>query len=384
MDFHRSDRSTLGVEWELQLIDQESLDLSQSADEVMSELRSLPEDTSMVHSEMLVNTVELVSQPRKKVRECMRDLDASMQLVRTIAHKRALCLASAGTHPFAHPSDQKVTPSKRYKNLVDRTQWWGRQMLIFGTHVHVGVERREKVLPLLQAMLTRFAQLQALTAASPYWDGALTGYADNRAMMFQQLPTAGIPYSFHTWDQLETYVDDLYTAGIVQEFNEVRWDIRPSPGNGTLEMRMCDAATNIYELAMNVALTQCLVEYFSRLIDAGEPLPTLPAWFLEENKWRAARYGVDAVLIVDDSGRQEPVKETLTALVHQLAPIARELDCEQELMSVLHVLDVGAPYQRHLTVMRNHADDQHPMKKIVEYMLAEMEAGHPLDPHTWK
>lgn len=411
MDFHTSARSTLGVEWELQLIDKNSRDLRPSAQEVMAELANLPHETSMVHQEMLLNTVELVSKPRQAVRECMADIQAGVDMLEPIVQDLGIILASSGSHPFANPTEQIITPSPRYEKLVQRTQWWGRQMLIFGTHVHVGVEQRNKVLPLLRAMLTRFSHIQALSAASPYWNGELTGYADNRAMIFQQLPTAGIPQQFQTWEQLENYVDSLVRTGIVEQFNEIRWDIRPSPRNGTLEMRMCDAATNLFELGAVTALIQCLVEHYSRRIDDGDDLPTMPQWFVEENKWRAARYGVDAVLIVDESGREEPAKETLVDMIDSLEPVARDLDCLDELRGVARILELGAPYQRQIAVAaaardeasaalrhHNHLDlgeskhnQRHPiarshyyaMERIVDYMRAEMLAGVPLSPSCW-
>lgn len=377
MEFSQSPRSTLGIEWELQLIDSDSNDLRQSADALMDAVESLDGDTSMVHREMLLNTVELVSKPHAKVRDCLADLQAGVEVVQAVAEPMRITLASAGSHPFANPAYQRVTDSHRYAELVNRTQYWGRQMLLFGTHVHVGVESREKVLPILNALMTRSAHLQALTAASPFWSGENTGYADNRAMVFQQLPTAGSPHHFTRWAELEEYAAGMLKTGVIDDFDEIRWDIRPSPKYGTLEVRICDAATNITEVGMVAAVCQCLVEYFSRKYDAGEKLPSIPSWFVRENKWRAARYGMDAILILDDAGNDQLVSETLRDLVAELRPIAQELDCEAELLTVLDIIEVGAPYQRFLAM----GDAR---EAIVDFMVAEMLAGKPLDPRNYK
>ena len=176
--------------------------------------------------------------------ECIDDIALAFDRLLPVTDPLRVDLISAGTHPFADPLVQKVTDAERYARLVDRTRLWGHQMLIFGTHVHVGLEDRAKALPILRALLTRTAHLQCLSASSPFWAGLDTGYADNRAMMFQQLPTAGAPHQLETWDELEAYAGDMIHTGVIEDFTEVRWDVRPSPRLGTIEVRSCDAATN--------------------------------------------------------------------------------------------------------------------------------------------
>ncbi|MFP7696176.1 glutamate--cysteine ligase [Trueperella sp. LYQ143] len=380
MEFASSPRSTLGIEWELQLIDKDSNDLRQAADYILALTRKLERDTSIIHGEMLLNTVELVSRPHQTVAGCADDLQRGIDILEPILAPMRITVASSGTHPFANPVYQRVTDSERYAELVNRTRYWGRQMLLFGTHVHVGIDDRTKVLPILNACLTRFAQLQALTASSPFWNGKATGYVDNRAMVFQQLPTAGTPHQFDTWEELVAYSEDMMKTGVISHFDEVRWDIRPSPKYGTLEFRMCDAATNITEVRMIAALCQCLVEYFSRELDAGHSLPTLPPWYVDENKWRAARYGMDAVLILDDFGNQEPVRETILAMVEQLTPIAQDLGCADDLHTVHTVLELNPPYKRLLQAGEKYDNLR---EAIVDFMIAEMKAGKPLDPRYY-
>ena len=373
LPFALSARSTLGVEWELMLIDRDSLDLRQCAAEILRVASQSP----FVHGEMMLNTVEVVSGARERVAQCMEDLTAALDHLLPVTDPLRVDLTSAGTHPFADPLVQKVTDAERYARLVDRTRLWGHQMLIFGTHVHVGVERRAKVLPILRALLTRTAHLQCLSASSPFWSGQDTGYADNRAMMFQQLPTAGAPEQFSTWEQLESYTGDLVHTGVIEDFTEIRWDVRPSPRLGTIEVRACDAATNLTELAGMAALTQCLVESFSRTLDRGEELDTLPDWYVAENKWRSARYGMDAILIVNSAGEEELVGDTVERMLTELAPVAEDLGCAAELDSVRTTLETGASYQRQIAAVGAYGGQR---EAAVRLLLAEARAGRPLRP----
>ncbi|MDO5720071.1 MAG: glutamate--cysteine ligase [Actinomycetaceae bacterium] len=380
MKFVDSERSTIGVEWELQMVDMDTGDLRQSADAVMDIVELNGKDPH-IHREMLLNTIEVTSHPRHTVSECMDDLRQTVSTIRPVTTPMRIDLATAGTHPFAMPAYQRVTDSERYAELVDRTQYWGRQMQLYGVHVHVGVEKRDKVLPIMNALLTRFAHLQAISSSSPYWAGEDTGYASNRAMFFQQLPTAGIPRQFDKWEELESYVDDILKTGVIKSFNEVRWDIRPSPLLGTIEVRVFDAATNIFEVAVLTALTQCLVEYFSRMYDRGEELPRIPDWFVAENKWRASRYGMDATLIVDEDGTQEDVITTFRRMLPQLQPIADDLGCREELDGINEIIRVGAPYQR-LQIVGNRYTIS--AKAMVDFLRAELKADRPLDPLTFR
>ena len=372
LPFAHSERSTLGVEWELQLIDRDSLDLRQCAAEILRAVRPDPH----IHGEMMLNTVELVSGARRTVAECLEDIALAFDRLLPVTEPLRVDLSSAGTHPFADPLVQKVTDTERYARLVDRTRLWGHQMLIFGTHVHVGLEDRAKALPILRALLTRTAHLQCLSASSPFWAGLDTGYADNRAMMFQQLPTAGAPHQLETWDELEAYAGDMIHTGVIEDFTEVRWDVRPSPRLGTIEVRACDAATNLTELAGIAALTQCLVENFSRALDRGEELDAMPAWYVDENKWRSARYGMDAILITDSLGNEELVTDTVERMVTELAPVAADLGCEAELEGVRATLEAGASYQRQLAAVRSGGGNE----AAVRLLLAEVRAGRPLRP----
>ncbi|WP_435299445.1 glutamate--cysteine ligase [Timonella sp. A28] len=375
LPFAHSERSTLGIEWELALVDKDSGDLRQVAQTLLDEVS--PDGTQHPHirQELLLNTVEIVTNVCTTVEEAGQDLSRSIELLQTLADPLRVELMCAGTHPFARWSHQKVTDKERYATLIDRTQWWGRQMLIYGIHVHVGIEDRNKVLPITSALLTYLGHVQSLSASSPFWGGNDTAYASNRALMFQQLPTAGLPFQFAQWEDLERYVSDMLKVGVIDEFNEVRWDVRPAPHFGTIEARIADGASNLTEVLALAALTQCLVEYFSTLLDQGKPLPVMQPWFVQENKWRSARYGMDAILILDEHGNEDLVTEDLNRLLTLLEPTAARLGCEKELNDIRTIMRKGASYQRQRAVARRNGGD---LGAVVAHLVKELRAGKPL------
>jgi carboxylate-amine ligase len=373
ISFAHSERSTLGIEWEIALVEQSTGDLVNVAGDVLQSLRGPEGDAHpRITEELLLNTVELVTGVHTRVADAVDDLQGQLAEVRVITDPLDVELMCAGTHPFAQWFDQQVTDKERYHKLIDRTQWWGRNMMIWGIHVHVGVESRDKVLPLLNGLLNYYPHLQALSASSPFWAGEHTGYASNRALMFQQLPTAGLPYQFAEWSEYESYVDDMKVTGIVDDHTEVRWDIRPSPQWGTLEMRACDGLSSPEEIGAVAALIQCLVEHMSDRLDAGETLPTLQPWYVRENKWRAARYGLDAEIIVDARGAERLVTDDVRDLLVTLAPIAERLDCVDELAQVNLILEHGASYQRQLRVAEENGGS---LKAVVASLTRELRHG---------
>jgi carboxylate-amine ligase len=373
--FAVSERSTVGIEWELALVDVDSGDLRQVAQTILDAVAPDEGEHPHIRQELLLNTVEVVSGVRHTVKEAGADLDRAIEEIRTITDPLRVELMCAGTHPFGRWSHQKVTDKARYATLIDRTQWWGRQMLIYGVHVHVGIEDREKVLPISAAMLSYYGHLQALSASSPFWGGKDTGYASNRALMFQQLPTAGLPFHFQQWEEFEAYVDDMLTTGVIDHLDEIRWDLRPSTKFGTLEVRICDGIPSMSELLSISALTHCLVEHFSSELDAGRTLPDIPPWFAQENKWRSARYGMDAILILDEHAEEELVTTDLEKLLTRLEPVAERLGCSEELDGVRAIMKTGASYQRQRAIAEANDGE---LDAVVRSLVEEMRAGHPL------
>jgi len=369
IDFNGSPRPTLGVEWEFALVDSVTGDLSNEAAAVIAEIGETPH----VHKELLRNTIEIVTGVCDTVGEAMEDLRSTLIPTREVVRSRGMQLFCAGTHPFAEWSEQKLTDAPRYAELIKRTQWWGRQMLIWGVHVHVGVSSAHKVMPIISSLLNHYPHLLALSASSPYWAGEDTGYASNRAMMFQQLPTAGLPFQFQTWREFEGFVHDQKTTGIIDKINEVRWDIRPSPHLGTVEVRVFDGVSNLRELAGLVALTHCLIVDLDRRLEAGEQLPVMPPWHVQENKWRAARYGLDAIVILDADSNERLVTEDLGDLLTRLAPIAESLHCADELASVADIPRRGGSYERQRRVVEGSNNGEGDLHAVVSSLVAELD-----------
>jgi carboxylate-amine ligase len=351
LEFARSARSTVGIEWEVALVDRNTGDLVPIADEVLDALCS-PDGSAhpTITGELLLNTVELVSGVHDTVRHAVADVAGQLREVRRALDGREVDVICSGSHPFAQWFDQTITDKARYHKLIDRTQWWGRNMMIWGIHVHVGIDDKAKVIPIMNGLLTYVPHLQALSASSPFWAGVDTGYASNRSLMFQQLPTAGLPWDLPDWEAWERYVDDMAVTGTIDDVTEVRWDIRPSPRWGTIEIRVCDGVSTTEELGAIAAFIQCLVEWMSTRLDAGEDVPRMQPWFVRENKWRAARYGLDAEIILDAAGTERLVTDDVRHLIEILSPVAERLDCLPELQGLHRIIDDGGSYQRQLAV----------------------------------
>jgi len=377
--FATSARSSVGLEWEIMLADGVTGDLVPRAPEI---LPALEESTALerytVTGELLTNTVEVTSGIGDTVAAAVDDIADAIAAIREQTDPRGIELLCAGSHPFAQWYDQGITDKTRYHKLIERTQWWGRNMMIWGIHVHVGVEDVNKVFPLINALSIYLPHLQALSASSPFWAGERTGYASNRALVFQQLPTAGLPWPLQDWSQFEGYLDDMVRTGVMADASEVRWDIRPAPRWGTIEVRACDGMSTLPELAAVAALVQVLVEHFSRQLDEGRKLPSIPPWFVRENKWRAARYGLEARIIVDADGTQAPVREHLAQTMAELGDIAAELKCAREFAGLETTLAQGASYARQLLVA-DAADGD--LRAVVQHLIREFRAGPTLREH---
>ncbi|UIZ91930.1 glutamate--cysteine ligase [Corynebacterium sp. CNCTC7651] len=344
-DFARSPESTLGVEWEICVIDPETRDLVPRAADVIDAVQQRYPGTHL-EREFLQNTIELVTPVCKNTRAAIDALQTDLDKVREIATEQGLKLWAGGGHPFTDFREQALSPKITYEEIINRTQYWGKQMLLWGIHCHIGVSHEDKVWPIINAIMTKYPHLLAISASSPGWEGLDTGYASNRTMLYQQLPTAGMPYQFQNWDEWVGFMRDQKTSGVISHTGSMHFDVRPAAKWGTIEVRISDATSNLRELAAIVALTHCLVVYYDRLLEAGEPLPTLQPWHVAENKWRGARYGLEAVVITSRETEEKWVSEELVTLIDVLLPTAQELGCVDELMLIEEILERGAGYQR--------------------------------------
>lgn len=375
IEFHGSDGPTLGVEMELELIDVRTGELASAASHLLAELGAGHPDGEhpKAKHELFESCIEIITGVCTTVAEARADLAATLAEVRAAAATRGLTVICSGTHPFSRWGEQVVSPSERYDRLVDEMQWMARQLQIFGVHVHVGVRTPEKAIGIGNALAAHIPHLLALSASSPFWEGRDTGLASARSKVFEGLPTAGIPIHVTSWREFERYMGTLVTADAIATVREVWWDIRPHPDFGTVELRMCDGIPSLFEVGAIAALAQCLVVHLDELDDEGH-LPPRPAdWILRENKWRAARHGLDASFIVDDEGAVRGARDDIAALVERLAPIAERLGCEAELAGISWILEHGASADRQRAV----ADGGRNLWAVVDQLARELSSDGP-------
>lgn len=336
MDFASSPRSTLGIEWEVALVDPDTRELVAGADPIISAL-----DDPRIDHEFLENTIELISGVHTSTDAAIDEMRSLRDAVLLATESRGLGVIGSGTHPFSRWREQAAQPAERYQRMIKEQGSWGQRLVIFGLHNHIGVEDRRKVIPLLAAVLDHLPLILALSASSPFWQGADTQYASHRSMLFQQISTGGIPPELRDWDEYALVIDGMLSTGVVREVNELRWDVRPAPNWGTLEVRIADGAPSLEHVAGVTALTHCLVEEASRALDAeGEP-HHVPRWLVRENKWRAARYGLDAEVVVSPGEAPRPARVLIDEAIDRLRPIAHDLGAEDSLDAAARVLANG-------------------------------------------
>jgi carboxylate-amine ligase len=373
IDFSSSQRTSLGVEWELELVDLDTRELTGASDAILAAISA---DGDGAHPkakhELFQSCIEVITGVCQTVPEACADLAETVAEVQKAAAERNVGVLCSGTHPITDWSTQRISDDDRYMQLVERNQWMARQLQIFGVHVHCGVRAPEKAIPIVKALLFYLPHFLALSASSPYWIGSDTGLASYRSKVFEALPTAGLPYQLDGWDQFEKYMELLISSHAIKSIREVWWDIRPHPNFGTVELRICDGLPTLEEIGSVAALSQCLVERFDRQLDNGYTLPEPRPWLVRENKWRAARYGLDAEIVIDNAGRLQPVREAIVDLVDDLLPIARRLECTAQLEAVPGLIERGASYQRQRAVAAQHAGALEP---VVDLLLAEMRDG---------
>ena len=367
IQFNASKNPTIGVEVELQIVDLETRNLVPMADELIAAVG----DSSHVKSELLQSTVELNTTVCSDIKEVRRDLEEVGTQVQVACDKLGCGLISAGTHPFSTWPEQLVTDDERYQKLINRVQWPAQRLLIFGLHVHVGMGSGEKAVAIANQLTNFIPQFLALSASSPFWQGNDTGLASVRSKVFETLPTAGLPEHFANWGEFQAFMNTLVNAGAIESIREVWWDIRPHPGFGTLELRMCDGSPTMEELLAVAALIHCTTVHLAEQYENGELPPPTRHWILRENKWRAARWGLDARIIQDEAGNLESNRTLIHELLEALAPISQQLNCAEELGSVDNILEQGPSYIRQRKIFEQTGQ----LEQVVDALIDEWKTG---------
>jgi carboxylate-amine ligase len=368
VQFAASPAHTLGVEIELGLVHDETDELECAAPEVLAEVSAGCADGAhpRIHKELFQSTVELVTGVCATPAEAHADLVATVAELTPILRRRHLALIGTGVHPFSSWNDLQLTEDQRYARLVDRIQWPARRLMIHGVHFHVGVPSGDHAIQVTNALTGLLPHLVALSASSPFWFGEDTGLASMRTKVFESMPSASLPPQLADWADFERLAAILVRAGTIETVKELWWDIRPSPGWGTVELRMCDGMATLTELAALAALAQAAVADLCARFDAGEVLTREPDWVLRENKWRAARYGIDATLVHGD-GSVTALADEVLEWVERVRPQARTLGSETDLDGVPAILGHAPSYARQRAVLAGGGD----LRDVVELLRRE-------------
>ena len=361
---------TLGIEEEYQTVDPETRDLrSHIHAEIIEKGKVLLQER--VKSEMHQSVVEVGTSVCANIRDAKQELKILRRDMIRLARENGLRLASAATHPFADWRVQEVTPDERYKNIVQDMQLVARANLIFGLHVHVGVEDRETAIHLMNHARYFVPHLLALSSNSPFWLGMDTGLKSYRCKVFDKFPRTNMPDFFPSWGEYENYIKLLIKTNCIDNAKKIWWDIRPHPFFSTLEFRVCDIPMRLEETIALAALIQATIAKLYRLYAANQGFRLYRRSLLMENKWRAARYGIDGKLI--DFGKQTevPERELIEEYLEFVDDVLDELDSREDVEYVREIMKMGTGADRQLRVFRETND----LKAVVDYIIEETELG---------
>ena len=370
-NFGAGDPYTLGVEEEYMLLDGETLDLVQHIEAVLAATEG-HELGAQVNAELMQSVLEIATPVCQTPAEVEAQLRKLRAYVTGIASERAMRVGSAGTHPFSLFERQRITARDRYRHLVDQMQYIARRELIFGLHIHVAVDDPEKAIQVVNGLLAHLSQFLALSASSPFWRGDPTGLASSRQMVFAAFPRSGPPPRFRDYNDYAEVVGQLEKTGCIADYTHIWWDIRLHPRFGTIEIRVCDAVTRVEDAVALAAYGQCLVKLYSERHAVGAEIPSYHRTLTTENKWLAARYGLEAPVMDLATGRRNrvPVSQLVRRTLKELEPHARELGCERELEGISEILRKGNGADRQRRVW-------HAKRDITEVVRAIADATEP-------
>jgi carboxylate-amine ligase len=358
---------TLGVEEEYMLLDPDSFDLVQHVDTVLTAVQN-GEFTERIGPELMQSVLEISTPVCRSAADVDSELRRLRSYVTETARSQDLRVGSAGTHPFSLFERQRITARDRYRNLVDQLQYVARRELIFGLHIHVAVDDPEKAIHVTSALLLHLAEFLALSANSPFWRGEATGLTSSRQMVFAAFPRSGPPPRFRDYADYAEVVGQLEKTGCIADYTHIWWDIRLHPRFGTIEVRVMDAVTRVEDTTALAAYVQGLVKLYSEAYEAGRELPSYHRILTTENKWLAARYGLEAPVMDLVTGRRNrvPVAQLVRRALREIEPHARELGSERELEGIQDILARGNGSDRQLRVFNANRDIAEVVSEIAD------------------
>jgi carboxylate-amine ligase len=356
-NFGAGEPYTLGVEEEYMLLDPETFDLVQHVEAVLAATEG-HELEPRLNAELMQSVLEIATPVCRTPAEVEAELRKLRSYVTSLAAERGLRVGSAGTHPFSLFERQRITARDRYHHLVDQLQYVARRELIFGLHIHVAVDDPEKAIQVVNGLLAHLPQLLALSASSPFWRGELTGLESSRQMVFAAFPRSGPPPRFRDYADYAEVVGQLEKTGCIADYTHIWWDIRLHPRFGTVEIRVCDAVTRLEDAVALAAFCQALVKLYCERYAVGAEIPSYHRILTTENKWLAARYGLEAPIMDLATGRRNrvPVAQLIRRTLRDIEPHARELGSERELEGIRDILSRGNGADRQLRVWNANRD----------------------------
>jgi carboxylate-amine ligase len=350
----------LGVEEELMILDAESLDLANKIEELLE-----PAPAGEIKPELMESVLEISTEPCDSLVQAMEQLRALRRQVAGSAAEKGLAIGSAGTHPFARWEDQRISARQRYRHLVDEMRFVARQELIFGVHVHVAIDDPDKAIHVANGMRVHIPALLALSANSPFWRGDHTGLASARTPIFRQFPRVGIPPRYRDWEDYQHRIEFMMQARVIADYTYLWHDVRPHPELGTVETRVMDSQTRLEHTIGIAALIQALARELAEHFEAGKRLSTYPLEMLDENKWLAARHGLDGELVDLPRSERMPTRQLATRLVERVHDHCSDLGSLDQVEAVKDLLEAGNGASRQQLVYEANHDLREVMAEIV-------------------
>jgi len=361
---------TLGIEEEYQIIDPQTRELRSYITQILEEGRLILRE--QLKPELHQSIVEVGSNVCQTPAELRTELVRLRRAIMELAGKNGLKIAAAGTHPFSSWMKQDITPMERYAGVKQDMQELAQRLLIFGTHVHVGIEDREFLIDAMNVVRYLLPHMLCLASSSPFWMGRNTGLKSYRSIIFRNFPRSGIPRSFQSWSDFTYLVDTLVATKSIPDGSKIWWDVRPNWSYPTLEFRVCDVCTRVEEAVCIAAIFQAIIAKLWRLRRDNLTFRVYPMDLIEENKWRAVRYGLDGKLI--DFGKQQelPARELLTELIEWfISDVVDELGSRQEIEYAYRIMREGSSADRQLATFERTGD----FNAVVDQLVAETEEG---------
>jgi carboxylate-amine ligase len=329
-----------------------------------------------IKPEMMQSMVETVSKVCATVSEARQEVMKLRRTISDLANRSGLAIVSAGTHPFSHWQSQLITTNERYKMLEEDLQDVVRSILIFGLHVHVGIPGQDQRIEIMNEARYFLPHLLALSTSSPFWLGRFTGLKSYRTVVWQQFPRTGIPNTFDSWSDYQNFVDTLVQTNCIDNAKKIWWDVRPHPFYPTIEFRVCDMPCTVDETICFAALFQAIVVKLYRLRERNLGFRVYNRALIQENKWRAMRYGIDGKLIDFGKRAEVPMRELALELLEFVDDVVDDLGSRDAVNYVHQILAQGSGADRQLTVYRQTGD----MRRVVEFLIHETMRGVPYAP----